>query len=132
MKNVFLVTVFILVFGCLGFLGLPWWTLAFIAAAAVFLFPLSGGQAFATGFATGTLLWLTLAILQNAGNGGLLSGRIGQLFMGLTGFQLLMITGFLGGLLAGLGAMTGAYLRVLVYPPKVKRYGQYEQYSQHR
>lgn len=126
MKNVFFVTLFILVFGCLGFAGLPWWALSFIAAAAVFFFPLSGGKGFATGFATGTLLWMTVALLQNAGNGGLLSGRIGQLFMGLQGFQLLLITGLLGGLLAGFGALTGAYLRLMIYPPKVKRYEKYQ------
>lgn len=126
MKNVFFVTLFILVFGCLGFVGLPWWALAFIATAAVFFLPLSGGKAFATGFATGTLLWMTVALLQNAGNGGLLSGRIGQLFMGLQGFQLLLITGLLGGLLAGFGALTGAYLRLMIYPPKVKRYEKYQ------
>lgn len=125
MKNVFLISVFILVFGCLGFVGLPWWALSLIAAVAAFLFPLSGAKAFATGFSTGTLLWLSLAILQNAGNGGLLSGRIGKLFLDMTGFQLLTLTGVLGGLLAGLGALTGAYLHTLINPPKPKRYGQY-------
>lgn len=125
MKNVSIVTIIILVGGCLGFLGLPWWVLPLIAATATFFFPLTGGKSYATGFAAGTLLWTAVAIIQNAGNAGLLSGRIGQLFMGLQPYQLLMLTGLMGGLLGGFGALTGTYFRLVVFPPKPQRYTGY-------
>ena len=125
MKNVLIVSLLILVFGCLGYFGLPWWSLALIAAIAAFLFPLSGGKSFSAGFAAGYLLWLTVSILHNSGNGGMLSAKIGQLFMGATGFHLLMATAVMGGLLAGFGALTGTYARQMLFPEKRKRYGQY-------
>jgi hypothetical protein len=125
MKNVFFVTVFILVFGCLGYFGLPWWGIAVVAGIAVFLFPLSGGKGFAAGFGAGYLLWFVAAMLHNMSNSGILSAKIGQLFMGVQGFHLLLITGLLGGLLAGFGALTGAYARQLAFPPKKKRYNKY-------
>lgn len=125
MKNILLSTLFILILGCLSLFGLPWWCLALIAAVAIFIFPLSGGKSFATGFAAGTLLWFSIAFILNAANGGMLSAKIGLLFQGVSGFQLLSVTGLLGGLLAGFGALTGSYARQWVFREKRRRYGGY-------
>ncbi|HPI06085.1 MAG TPA: hypothetical protein PLM41_06870 [Saprospiraceae bacterium] len=125
MKNVSIVSALILFFGALGYFGLPWWSLPFIAAIAVFLFPLSGGKSFSVGFAAGSLLWLIVVTLHNMSNGGMLSTKIGQLFMGAKGFHLIMATTFIGGLLAGFGALTGTYARQMLFPAKPKRYGKY-------
>lgn len=125
MKNIIFVTIFILAFGCLSFVGLPWWGLSIVAALAAFLFPLSGGKSFSTGFSAGTLLWLVAAVVLNTSNGGMLSAKVGQLFMGLQSWHLLLITSVFGGLVAGFGALTGAYARQVVYPAKPKRYNKY-------
>ena len=126
MRNVLFVTLFIFVFGCLCFAGLPWWGLAPVAALAVFLFPLTGGKSFSTGFLAGSLLWLVAALLLNISNGGMLSAKVGQVFMGLKSWHLLFLTAIIGGLLAGFGALTGAYARQIVYPAKRKRYNKYQ------
>lgn len=125
MRNVLFITIFVLVLGSLCFVGLPWWSLAPIAALAAFIFPLSGGKSFLSGFAAGSLLWLVAALLLHFGNGGMLSAKIGQLFMGLQGWQLLSVTAFMGGLLAGFGSLTGAYARQLLLPPKRRHNKKY-------
>ena len=125
MRNALFITIFILVLGCLCFVGLPWWGVAPIAAIASFLFPLSGGKSFLTGTAAGSLLWLVVALLLHFGNGGMLTAKIGQLFMGLQSWQLISVTAFMGGLLAGFGALTGAYARQLMFPPKRRRTNKY-------
>jgi hypothetical protein len=112
MKNTLFATLLIFVMGNLCHAGLPWWALAPIAAVVAALLPLrSGGQAFNAGFLGGSVLWYATAFLFNAANAGALSAKVGQLFLGLQGWQLLMATGVLGGVLGGLGALTGKWAR---------------------
>ncbi|MFN4257165.1 MAG: hypothetical protein ACK4Q5_19365 [Saprospiraceae bacterium] len=110
MKKYGFSTLFILGLGALCWFGLPWWSLAATGAASGLLFKIKPGAAFALGFAAGTLLWGTLAGWQNALNAGKLAAQIGGVFQGLTAAQLIWATGALGGLLAGMGALTGALL----------------------
>ncbi|MCA0235597.1 MAG: hypothetical protein LCH81_04365 [Bacteroidetes bacterium] len=124
MKNALLTTLFILVFGCLGYWGLPWWGLAVVAGVAAWFFPLSGGKSFSTAFAAGFLLWFVAALLHNMSNGGILSAKIGVLFMGVKGWHLMSITALFGGLLAGFGALTSSYARQMMFPDKPRRYGR--------
>ena len=122
MKNAGFTALFIVVAGLLCYVGLPWWALVPIAAIAGFLFSQSAVGAYAAGFAGGSLLWYGAAFWADSMNGGVFSAKIGAIFQGLQGWQLLMVTGFLGGLLAGFGAMTGRLAReLLAPPPKSKR-----------
>ncbi len=122
MKNSLYTTIFIIALGALCHFGLPWWVTAPIGCAAALLFPQGVGRSFGVAFAAGFLLWYLSALLPDVANGGILSGKIGQLFMGLKGWQLLTLAGVLGGLLAGMGALTGALLRDLFNTGKPKRY----------
>jgi len=45
--------------------------------------------------------------MQNAPNGGLLAGKIGVLFGGISSVQLVLITAALGGLIGGLFGYLG-------------------------
>ena len=121
MKNALYTTLFILILGSLGHLGLPWWTLAPIAALAAWLFPLAPAAAFGTAFAAGALLWYLNAALADASNQGVLSTRVGLLFQGLKGWHLLTATGLLGGILAGLGALSGRFARDVFVARQPKR-----------
>mgnify|MGYP001161944627 CR=1 FL=1 len=114
MKQSLLITLVILIAGQLCLIGLPWWAIAPIGALAGWLFPQMPAKSFSAGFAAGYLLWLLHALWLDMGNEGILSGRIGSLFMGLSTAQLLQITGLLGGLLAGFGCLTGRLARDLV------------------
>jgi hypothetical protein len=111
MKNALYLALSILILGNLSHFGLPWWSVVFIAAAAGWFFPLTAGKCFSTAFAAGALLWFTNAFLMDNANSGLLSGKVGLLFQGSKGWHLLIVTGILGGILTGLGAMTGRMAR---------------------
>ena len=117
MKNFLIATLFILAAGQLCRFGLPWWAVAPIAAIAGWAWAQSAAKSLLAGFCGGFLLWLTAALFLDMANEGLLSGRVGKLFMGLSGTGLLLITGLLGGLLGALGALTGRWARDLVGQP---------------
>ena len=121
MKNTFFVLVFILLVGSLSHFGGPWWAVAPVAALAVLLFPIGAGRAFAIGTSAGTLLWWLSAFWLNIANAGQFAGRIGLLFQGISVVQLIVLTAFIGGLLGGLGALTGAYARAALIPQKTGR-----------
>ncbi len=122
MKNKLYLTLFILILGSTSFFGLPWWCITVIAMLGAIIFPQSAAATFATATAAGILLWTTVALFWNIPNGGMLATKVGQIFQGLSSAQLIMATGFIGGLLSGLGAMTGHSLHALFVSNKPKRY----------
>jgi hypothetical protein len=102
----------------LGYLAgkfLPWWATAplFVAIGAVM--GKSPKASFAHGTTSGTLLWSTLAAVYSNMNGGqmanMLGAVLGQGKMDVTAPHLIMVTGLMGGLLAGTGAWAGSFLR---------------------
>ena len=121
MKNTSLTALVILVLGNLCHFGLPWWCLAPIAAITGWFFAENGWKAFLGGFSAGLLLWSLTAWYTDIVNAGMLSAKVGQLFMGVQGAQLIQATGFLGGLLAGFGALTGKMAKDALVKPSQKR-----------
>ncbi len=121
MKNAFLVLLFILIAGNISRLGGMWWAIAPVAALAVLLFPLGPGRAYLTGTFAGSLLWWASALWLNVANGGMLAAKVGLIFQGLQGMQLLALVALLGGLLGGFGALTGALARAMLIPVKQGR-----------
>ena len=112
-NKITIVPLIIIVGGGLAFLGLPWWITAVAGMVAGLLFPTTSGKAFSVGFAAGFLLWWGSAYFFNAANNGLLAGKMGELFTGLKSWHLLSATGFIGGVLAGLGNLAGSLGRGL-------------------
>lgn len=98
----------ILLLALMGQWWLPGYALVAAALPAGALFRLGAGRSFAAGFLAGCLLWGGYAWYLDSRNGGLLSARMGELFGGMPGAGLLAVTALLGGLLAGLGALTGS------------------------
>ncbi|MEO1258177.1 MAG: hypothetical protein AAFZ15_05245 [Bacteroidota bacterium] len=98
----------------LGFVAqnyFPFWSMAAVAAIVALLFKYENSAAsFAVGFSAAFLLWCAYAYTLNLENLGLLSAKLGELFK-VGGNYLSYITGLLGGLLGGLGAMTGCLAR---------------------
>ncbi len=104
----------VIAIGSLSFFGLPFWVTAVGGAVAALLFPIGPGKAFSVGFAAGFSLWYSVAAFFNFANNSVLADKMGALFGGLKSWHLLTGTGALGGLMAGLGALTGAYLLALI------------------
>lgn len=101
--------------------GLPWWTMVLWAVLAGVVSGYGVAAAFVSGFAAGSLIWYGVAMMHHLSNGGQFAGKIGQVFAGLQVWQLLLVTGLLGGLLAGFGAMTGSAFRALFVSAPRKR-----------
>lgn len=100
----------------LGFLAhwfLPWWwVLTPVAFAAGLFFPhKNDALAFFSGFFGGGLLWWGVAFYQSWLNHDILAQRMGLLFSGLSPTAMELIAGFIGGLLAGLGALSANLAR---------------------
>ncbi|MCF8236513.1 MAG: hypothetical protein K9I85_00005 [Saprospiraceae bacterium] len=90
---------------------LPWWTIAPLAAIVCFLLRARPIHAIVEGFIAGGLLWGGLAFFQDQANDHLLSSQIGTLFNGLSSLMVILVTAFIGGLVASLGAWSGAAAR---------------------
>jgi hypothetical protein len=93
-------------------LYLPWWSIAicaFIVSALIIQQPF---KAFLAGFAGVFLLWLIFSWSLDAANDQILSHRIAQIFpLGGVSFLLIVVTALIGGLVGGLAALSGSYLR---------------------
>ncbi len=94
------------------FTVLPWWSFAvtsFIIAAAIHQ---KAGKAFLAAFIAVFLLWAILVFIIDNANQHLLSVKVATILpLGGSSFALILLTAFIGGLVAGLSALTGSYLR---------------------
>lgn len=105
----------IILLGGIAQLFLPWWSLVVITFLVAFAFRLNAWGGFFAGFLGIFLLWAIYAFFLNQANEGLLASRMGDLFS-LPGGALgvLIISALVGGLLGGLGAVTGTFGRELL------------------
>jgi Na+-translocating ferredoxin:NAD+ oxidoreductase RnfD subunit len=98
----------------LGFaagLYLPWWSIALVTFVVALAIQLRPGKAFLAGFTGIFLCWALLAAWIDVQNNSILSQRMAQLFMlGSAHWLLVPVTGFIGGLVGGMAALTGCFL----------------------
>ncbi len=121
MKHAILTSLLVFTLGLLCVPGwLPWWALAPLGTAAGWWMARNSVQGFLGGFLGGLALWLLFALLQDVNNGGILSTRIGALFAGLPREGVLAVTGLTGGLLGGMGALTGYCARAWRSPRRAR------------
>ncbi|MDZ7880919.1 MAG: hypothetical protein U5L45_24800 [Saprospiraceae bacterium] len=102
----------ILVLGALAQLAFPWWSCAIVAFYVGVWIADSPSKSCAYGFAGMLLMWSVYAGFQSSMNGGLIGTAFSNVFGGkLSSTQLIGATGFIGGLVGGMSAMTGTLLR---------------------
>ena len=90
----------------------PWWSIAIIPFLVALLIKQRYGIAFISGFLGIFLLWGGLAFWIDVKNNGVLSQKIAELFsLGGSSILLILVTGFVGGLIGGFSAMSGSSLR---------------------
>ena len=94
------------------FTWLPWYSFVFCALIVAMVIHQKPYKAFITGFLALFLLWCILAILKDMPNEHILSTKVANI-LPLKGNTTLLIgiTGLVGGLLAGVSAVTGSYAR---------------------
>lgn len=91
----------------------PWWIIAVAAFIVAALIPQRSFTAFISAFLALFLLWGSQAVLADTNNAHLLSTKVaGILPLGSSYVLLLFITAFIGGLIAGLAALTASFLRI--------------------
>jgi hypothetical protein len=93
-------------------LFLPWWGIAITSLLVAAIVHQKAGKAFLAGFLGVFLLWAGLAWWIDMKNNGVLSKKIASVLpLGGNSIVLILVTGLIGGLVAGLAAMSGSYLR---------------------
>ena len=89
-----------------------WWFFAVVAFLVAALIHQKGFKAFFAGFLALFILWFVLAFWMDLVNEGVLSVKIATLLpLGGSKWLLMIITAFIGGLIAGFAALSGSYLR---------------------
>lgn len=110
MKPIFyIIALMVLAFGLQQFL--PWWSMPLAAAVLALIFGLKPLNGFVLGFLGAALLWGGYAGIINLSNEGILATQMGQLFGGLNGLLIVLVTALFGGLFGGLGALVGSFAR---------------------
>lgn len=108
----------VILIGLLSFaagLFLPWWVIAIAGFVVAFAIPQKAGLAFLSGFIALFVLWAGLSFWISAANNHLLAHKISMLFIKVDNPMLLiMVTGLIGGLVAGLGSLTGRLFRKVI------------------
>ena|SRR5687767_1724821 len=90
-----------------------WWFFAVIAFLVALLINQRAGKSFLSGFLGLFLLWAGLARWIDIKNDSVLSVKIAELLpLGGSAIALILITGLLGGLVAGLAALSAGFLRL--------------------
>jgi hypothetical protein len=93
-------------------LFLPWWGIAVTSLLVAILVHQKAGKAFLAGFLGVFLMWAALAWWIDMKNHGVLSKKIASVLpLGGHAFLLILVTGLIGGLVAGMAAMSGSFLR---------------------
>ncbi len=93
-------------------LFLPWWGMAITSLLVAVLIHQKAGKAFLTGLLGVFLLWAGLAWWIDMKNNGVLSTKIASILpLGGNSLVLIAVTGLIGGLVAGLAALSGSFLR---------------------
>lgn len=93
-------------------LFLPWWGIAITSLLVAVLVHQKVGKAFLSGLLGVFLLWVGLAWWIDMKNNGILSKKIATILpLGGNTILLILVTGLIGGLIAGFAAMSGSFLR---------------------
>jgi hypothetical protein len=114
MKNI-IPFISILILGYLAQLVFPWWIIWLVCAAVCFYFKFSVSKSLGIGFLASFILWFSVAFILDHGNEAILSNKIGELFGGISGFNLVVISSLIGGITGSLGGITGSLGRKIIH-----------------
>lgn len=94
---------------------LPWWSIMVAGFVTGLFFSLKKAAVFVVPFLAIFLFWSVYAYVVAAENDFILSKKVSELFsLGGNPFVLMLVTGVVGGLAAGLAAILGKQLSTLV------------------
>jgi len=100
---------------------LPWWTISLCAAVVAIELAPSKMTAFLGGFTAISLLWMIVATSIDVHTNAILSTKIAPLLGFQSSTLLILLTGFVGGMVGGMGALSGQQLRTLLAPKEPRK-----------
>ncbi len=90
----------------------PWWSIAIVAFIVAVLFRQKPVAAFFTAFLAVFVLWFSFSYFMDLSNDHILANRMAGLFLGgELPVVMCLISGVVGGLVAGFSALCGSFLR---------------------
>lgn len=96
-------------------LFMPWWVIAIAAFIVAFAIPQKPWLAFVAGFTALFILWISISLYISSANDDLLVHKMSVLFIKADNpILLFVLTGLIGGLVAGFGSLTGRLLRQMI------------------
>ncbi|MBI1342629.1 MAG: hypothetical protein GC171_06840 [Terrimonas sp.] len=108
----FVATLLTALLAFIGGLKFDWWIIALAGFLVAVLVHQKAGKAFLSGFTGLFLLHGILAFWINKENDGILATKVAMLLpLGGHPYLLILVTAFIGGLVAGIAALSGSYLR---------------------
>ncbi|MCB0663289.1 MAG: hypothetical protein KDC24_11150 [Saprospiraceae bacterium] len=93
-----------------------WWSLPIIIGLVALFMRLPIWQGLVTGVVIGFLLWGGFAFWIDKQNAGQLSARIGELFNGISGGQVILVSAIIGALSGLAGGFIGSALAAITRP----------------
>ncbi len=96
-------------------LFMPWWSVMTVALATAMFFPLKKAAIFFVPFLAILLFWFVYSYILSSGNDFTLAKRIAVLLpLGGNPYILMLVTGCVGGLAAGISAIFGKQLSLML------------------
>lgn len=96
-------------------LFLPWWSIMTAALATALFIPLKKAAVFFVPFLAILLFWAVYSFMLSSGNDYTLAKRIAVLLsLGGNPYALMLVTGIIGGLAAGIAAILGKQLSLVL------------------
>lgn len=93
---------------------LSWWSIMLTAFLTAFLIPLKKSTVFIVPFLAIALLWIIQSWILSSTNDYILAKKIATLLpLGGNPFVLMLVTGIIGGLAAGIAAVFGKQCQIL-------------------
>lgn len=98
-----------------GALYFPWWIIAVAAFIVAAFIPQQPFKSFLTGFIALFILWGAQAFFIDSQNHHLLATRVASILpLGGSYIVLILVTAFIGGLVAAMAALSGSLLRKVI------------------
>jgi len=91
---------------------LPWWIVAIISFLSALFIAKTSAHAFWSAFMAIFTVWVVMALFKSVPNNHILATRMAHVFpLGGNWIALLLITAVIGGLVAGMAAMSAYLIR---------------------
>lgn len=92
---------------------LPWWSVVIAGFLVSLILSSNGLTSFISGFLGVGIYWFILAYMIDSTTNSILTERVSAIFFLPNSFLMILLTAAIGGLVGGLGALTGGQLREL-------------------